>query len=244
MGMLWPLSSLVSSNVCTVSRPRSTLALRAVANCALCTRTICKRRNKLRSVCQDYHANATDERQDALLQEARRQRLKQLHASQSAQSSSPHMLPIWRVRDLLLLDTDLQTLEWLELYNPIYCTTPPGEAAILLTKEFGSVVPPEELKPGERPQVTNFPCGSQYIVDKASGAASCPAASTLPCKMRKVLLLTLQRRRDIVSPPCMPRTCDYLCKMFSQDVFTFVHVKCNRIAHLVRACTIRQATPS
>jgi hypothetical protein len=95
------------------------------------------------------------------MQEARRQRMLQLHFSQKPGLAKPCMLLISTVREVLLLDSDHQTLQWLRHFNPVFCKTAAGEAALLLTKEFGAV---------RQGHVNNSMMRSRYIQDKAGGA--------------------------------------------------------------------------
>lgn len=85
----------------------------------------------------------------------------QLHFSQKPGLAKPCMLLISTVRELLLLDSDHQTLQWLRHFNPVFCKTAAGEAAVLLTKEFGTV---------RRGRVNNAAMRSRFILDKAGGA--------------------------------------------------------------------------
>jgi hypothetical protein len=102
------------------------------------------------------------------LQEARRQRMLELHACQKPRDRRPHMLLIPQVREMLLLDTDKQTLQWLRPFNPLLCTTQPGQAALLLTKDTSSFV-----------QGNNNPVVSFYILQKAQGACASRSTNTL-----------------------------------------------------------------
>jgi hypothetical protein len=120
---------------------------------------------------------------DDAVQEARRQRAAQLHASQRP-SRKPDFLPIATLRELLLLDTDLDVLRWLRHYNPILATTPPGEAAVLLTRDFGA---------GSQARTVNGPTVSRYILDKAGGAPSCSFCFASVLQNNSTWLLTLQR---------------------------------------------------
>ena len=93
------------------------------------------------------------------MQEARRQRMLELHGSQRPRDRKPPTLGIAEVRDMLLLDSDKQTLTWLRPFNPLLCVTPQGEAALLLTRDTAPFTG------------TNNPAAqSLYILDKAYGA--------------------------------------------------------------------------
>jgi SAC3/GANP family len=99
------------------------------------------------------------------LQEARRLRLKYLHLQNGAVR---HWQPIADLRSMLILDSDSATLEWLELYNPIF-GLPKGKgseaeaseavASVLIVKELG----------GLEPNRLNSATQSQFIMDKAKG---------------------------------------------------------------------------
>jgi hypothetical protein len=94
-----------------------------------------------------------------LLQEVRRQRILELHTCQRAKDRKPPTLLIAKLREMLLLDTDKQTLQWLRPFNPLLCTTSPGEGAMLLTRDISAYL-----------QTNNSPVVSMYILQKARGA--------------------------------------------------------------------------
>lgn len=123
----------------------------------------------------------------------------ELHGSQRPRDRKPPALAIAEVRDMLLLDTDKQTLAWLRPFNPLLCITPQGEAALLLTRD---TVPYSG---------TNNPAvQSLYILEKAQGAIPLfeirkvreHAMPGVPWQPTKLDLLQCTEHLDSRLPPC------------------------------------------
>jgi hypothetical protein len=77
-------------------------------------------------------------------------------------------LPISDLRSMLLLDSDVAAVEWLDVHNVILglpsVEGSEGQPAILVVKEFGGLEA-RRLSPSTR---------SQFILDKAKGRLSIP----------------------------------------------------------------------
>jgi hypothetical protein len=93
------------------------------------------------------------------MQEARFICISLLQSHTSMKASKPEVVPISELRELLLFDSDKAVLAWLGQFNPIFCVTSAGVAAVLLKLDLS-------VDPGRR---RNNRTVSQFLLEKAKG---------------------------------------------------------------------------